>query len=70
MDMAPEKYIQKLNCANGNKIIESCIPAEPLFPIDKKSIFYRAVEIGTNNGKEYIASDYRALVVMQKEYKD
>ena len=55
---------------NGNKIIESCIPAEPLFPMDKKSIFYRAVEIGKKDGTEYIASDYRALVVMQKDYKD
>ena len=52
---------------NGNRIIESCIPAEFKFPIDKKSLFYRALEIGTDNGNDYIASDYRALVVLQKD---
>lgn len=48
---------------NKNKIIESCIPAEFKFPVDKKSLFYRAVEIGNDNGKDYVVSDYRALIV-------
>ena len=55
---------------NGNKFIESMILAEPVFPINKKSIFYRAVEISKNeDGTEYISSDYRAVMITHKDYK-
>ena len=50
---------------NGNTIIESSILAEPVFPINKKSIFYRTIEVDKD---KKIVSDYRALIVNQKNY--
>ena len=52
---------------NGNKIIESVVLAEPVYPINKKSIFYRAVEIDKDGE---IASDYRALIIKHKSYNE
>lgn len=53
---------------NGNKLIESMILAEPVFPINKKSIFYRCIEITNEDGKEYISSDYRTVAITHKNY--
>ena len=50
---------------NGNIVIESVIAAEPSYPRDPKSIFYRCVELD-KVGKN-IVSDYKALVVLHKE---
>lgn len=60
------KYNNTEKLPSGNTIIESCIFAEPTFPINKKSIFYRAVEIDRHTDE--IVSDYRALIVNQKDY--
>ena len=63
------KYNSK-TLPNGNKFIESMILAEPVYPLNKKSIFYRAVEISKNeDGVEYISSDYRAVMITHKDYK-
>ena len=50
---------------NGNKFIESLILAEPVFPINKKSIFYRAIEV---NDEGFILSDYRTVAISHKNY--
>lgn len=50
---------------NGHNIIESCFLIRPVFPYDKKSIFYIAAEISKNNdGKPYICSEYKVTAIV------